>query len=66
MERAGLEVVGLHWLLAKTTGFHLTTPDAQFRRQTAEYFGELARFCADLGGKVLVLGSPQQRTWPRA
>ena len=44
VERAGLEVVGLHWLLAKTTGFHLTTPDAQVRRQTAEYFGELARF----------------------
>ncbi len=59
VERAGLEVVGLHWLLAKTTGYHLTAADAQVRHKTAEYFGELARFCGDLGGKVMVLGSPR-------
>lgn len=60
-EKAGLEIIGLHWLLAKTKGFHLTSPDAAVRRKTADYFGHLAQFCADLGGKVLVLGSPQQR-----
>ncbi len=60
-DAAGLEIVGLHWLLAKTEGFHLTSPDAEVRRKTAEYLGELARFCADLGGKVMVFGSPQQR-----
>ncbi|WP_164102591.1 sugar phosphate isomerase/epimerase family protein [Candidatus Laterigemmans baculatus] len=58
---AGLEVVGLHWLLAKTEGYHLTSPDARVRKQTAEYLGELARLCHDLGGSVMVLGSPQQR-----
>jgi len=60
-EAAGLEVVGLHWLLAKTEGFHMTSPDADVRRATARYFGELARLCADLGGNVMVCGSPQQR-----
>ncbi len=60
-EKAGLEVVGLHWLLAKTQGFHVTSPDAAVRRKTAAYLGELARFCADLGGRVLVFGSPKQR-----
>lgn len=60
-DAAGVEVVGLHWLLAKTRGLYLTSPDAEVRRKTAEYFGQLARLCADLGGKVLVLGSPQQR-----
>ena len=34
---AGLEIVGLHWLLAKTEGFHLTSPDAAVRRRTADY-----------------------------
>lgn len=60
-EAAGLEVVGLHWLLAKTEGFYLTSPDPEVRRRTAEYFGHLADLCVELGGKVMVLGSPQQR-----
>ena len=48
-------------LLAKTEGFHLTTPDAAVRRKTTEYLEQLIRLCADLGGHVMVLGSPQQR-----
>jgi len=58
---AGVEIVGLHWLLAKTEGFYVTTPDADVRRRTADYLGELARLCGDLDGRVLVFGSPQQR-----
>jgi sugar phosphate isomerase/epimerase len=58
---ADLEMVGLHWLLAKTEGFYLTSPDKSVRAKTAEYFRLLAQLCHDLGGKVMVLGSPQQR-----
>ena len=58
---AGLEVVGLHWLLAKTAGFHLTSPQAAVRSATADYLKDLVRLCGDLGGRVMVLGSPQQR-----
>jgi sugar phosphate isomerase/epimerase len=59
---AGLEIVGLHWLLAKTEGFHITSPDQVVRQKTAEYFAALAQLCADLGGRILVCGSPQQRS----
>ncbi len=61
-EDAGLEVVGLHWLLAKTEGLHLTSADAEVRARTTRYLEELARACADLGGTVLVFGSPGQRS----
>jgi sugar phosphate isomerase/epimerase len=61
-EAAGLEVVGLHWLLAKTTGgFYLTSPDASVRKRTGEYLCELARLCRDVGGSRMIFGSPQQR-----
>jgi sugar phosphate isomerase/epimerase len=56
-----LEVVGLHWLLAKTSGLHLTSPEADVRRRTAEYVQDLARLCRDVGGSRMIFGSPQQR-----
>src|SRR5690606_13271971 len=46
-ESAGLEVIGLHWLLAKTEGYYLTSPDAAVRARTSDYLGELARLCRD-------------------
>lgn len=61
---AGIEIVGLHWLLLSPPGLYLTTADAAVRERTVEYLKSLARFCADLGGSVLVLGSPQQRNVP--
>ncbi len=60
-DAAEIEIVGLHWLLAKTKGLHLTSPDAAVRAKTTQYLVELARFCKDLGGSVMVFGSPQQR-----
>jgi sugar phosphate isomerase/epimerase len=60
-EAENLEVVGLHWLLAFTHGYYLTSPDKQVRAETARYLGELARLCSDLGGRIMVLGSPRQR-----
>lgn len=57
----GVEIIGLHWLLAKTEGFYLTTPDPLTRKKTADYLADLARLCRDLGGHLMVLGSPKQR-----
>lgn len=63
-EAAGLRIIGLHWLLAKTEGLMLTSPEAAVRRRTAEYLVELARCCRDLGGDLMVFGSPAQRRIP--
>lgn len=63
---AGVEVIGLHWLLAKTEGFHLTDSNQDTRQRTADYLGELAVLCRDLGGGLMVLGSPQQRNFDPA
>jgi sugar phosphate isomerase/epimerase len=60
--RCGVEVCGLHWLLAQTEGFHLNHSDAAIRSRTSAYLCDLVDCCADLGGRTLVLGSPQQRT----
>lgn len=60
-EDAGLEPIGLHWLLAFTEGYYLTSPDDDVRKRTGDYLAELARLCRDLGGNILVLGSPMQR-----
>lgn len=57
----GIEIVGLHWLLVAPKGLHLTTADSVVRERTARYLQSLARFCADVGGHVMVLGSPRQR-----
>ncbi|MBI83256.1 MAG: D-tagatose 3-epimerase [Planctomycetaceae bacterium] len=61
IEDAGLQTVGLHWLLAFTEGLYLTSPEQPVRDRTGTYLAELARLCSDLGGRILVLGSPQQR-----
>jgi sugar phosphate isomerase/epimerase len=58
---AGIEVIGLHWLLAQTEGFYLTTPDKGVREATAYYLKALAEATKDLGGSLMVLGSPRQR-----
>ena len=63
IESAGLKAVGLHWLLARTEGLQLNDPDPTVRERTAQYLLALIDLCADLGGQVLVFGSPQQRSF---
>ncbi len=63
-EDHGLSIIGLHWLLAKTTGLMLTAPEESIRQATATYLIELAKACAELGGDILVFGSPMQRRIP--
>lgn len=57
----GLAVAGIHWLLIGPTGLHVTDPDPQVRRRTRDYFCDLVRFGIEIGGGLMVVGSPKQR-----
>ena len=61
-DEAGLDIVGVHWVLVGPEGVHLTHPDQAVRDRTSQYLIDLAHFCADVGGKVMIFGSPKQRS----
>jgi len=61
---AGVAITGLHWLLLTPKGLSITSPDDAVRARTVEVMRRLVDFCADVGGKVLVHGSPGQRAIP--
>ena len=58
----GLEFAGLHWLLAKPEGLHITTSDKALRRKSWNHLRRLVDAAAELGGGNLILGSPKQRS----
>ena len=47
---AGLEIVGLHWLMAKTEGLHLTHSDEGMRLAASNYLKKLTELTAQMGG----------------
>ena len=57
----GLAITGLHWLLVTPDGLSVTSPDDAVRARTRDVIERLVGLCADLGGTVLVHGSPRQR-----
>jgi sugar phosphate isomerase/epimerase len=59
--RAGVGISGIHWVLAQAEGMYLNHPETSVREQTSRYLTDLVEFCADLGGRVIVVGSPKQR-----
>jgi sugar phosphate isomerase/epimerase len=59
--RSGVAISAIHWVLVQTEGLHLTHPDAAVRDRTSQYLCRLVDFCADIGGKIVVVGSPKQR-----
>jgi sugar phosphate isomerase/epimerase len=57
----GVKVAGIHWLLVGPTGLHVTDPDSAVRQRTIAYFRELVKFGLEIGGEMMVVGSPVQR-----
>jgi sugar phosphate isomerase/epimerase len=60
-QRSGVCISGIHWVLAQTEGLHVSHPDRSIRERTSAYLVELVNFCADIGGRFMVVGSPKQR-----
>ena len=60
-EDAGIAVTGLHWLLIRPYGLSISARDESVRRKTIDVMLALIELCAQLGGRYLVHGSPQQR-----
>ena len=60
-EDAGLTITGLHWLLLVPEGLSITDQDPQLRARTVDFMRSMIELCADLGGEILVHGSPGQR-----
>jgi sugar phosphate isomerase/epimerase len=60
-EDAGLQITGLHWLLVSPKGLSVTSRDTLVRERTLDVMKRLVELCSDLGGEVLIHGSPQQR-----
>jgi sugar phosphate isomerase/epimerase len=58
---AGIAITGLHWLLLKPSGLSISAKDDSVRKKTVDVMLALVDQCAELGGRYLVHGSPQQR-----
>jgi sugar phosphate isomerase/epimerase len=58
---AGIAITGLHYVLRAPAGLSITTHDEAVRRRTIEVMRALCGLCAELGGKIVVHGSPDQR-----
>lgn len=62
--QAGIAISGIHWVLVQAEGMFLVHSDPEVRKKSAKYFCELVDFCADIGGHIIVVGSPRQRNIP--
>lgn len=60
-EEAGIAITGLHWLMNVPGGISLTSNDPKVQAKTRDHMLGLVELCHDLGGSVLVHGSPDQR-----
>jgi sugar phosphate isomerase/epimerase len=58
---AGIAITGLHYLMKAPAGLSTTSADAAVRTRSIEVMRAMCGLCAELSGKILVHGSPDQR-----
>ncbi|WP_322470041.1 sugar phosphate isomerase/epimerase family protein [Hydrogenophaga sp. SNF1] len=61
-QQQGLAISSLHWLLVRPEGLSLVSDDAAQRRRTLDLLRQLIDLAAACGARVLVHGSPRQRS----
>jgi D-psicose/D-tagatose/L-ribulose 3-epimerase len=60
----GIAVAGTHWILISDLNLMLFDQLGGCRRETVDYLKDVVIFTADIGGEVVVFGSPRQRSVP--
>ena len=60
----GLEICALHWIYASPPGLKLFSKSEEKRREALKHTFDVVDLAADLGAKVIVVGSPKQREIP--
>ena len=58
---AGIAITGLHYLMKAPAGLSITSADAAVRTRSIAVMRAMCGLCAELGGAILVHGSPDQR-----
>jgi D-psicose/D-tagatose/L-ribulose 3-epimerase len=61
LKKNNLQFVGFHWLFSGFSGFHLFSSDSKVREKTYNHLKKLINLVGELGGGVLILGSPEER-----
>lgn len=60
-----LEVVGTHWVLVTTDkNLNLFNKTGETNKEAISYLKEVVKFTGEIGGKIVVFGSPKQRSVP--
>lgn len=61
LKKYNLQFVGFHLLFLGFINYHLFSQDFKIRDSTYRYLKKLTSLVGDLGGGILILGSPQER-----
>lgn len=60
----GVRVVGTHWVLVCDKNVNLFKGFGEVNRGTMDYLNKVIEFTSDIGGEIMVFGSPKQRSIP--
>jgi sugar phosphate isomerase/epimerase len=60
-QSTGIQIIGTHWLISKPPGLSVSSADKELRDKTARYLEKLVDLTSQMGGDIMVFGSPKQR-----